>query len=120
VDRGVPFGLRARQCYGAALERIRETAGDEQRFVSDSGLVALLLLDQFEVSVSLRLRWRFDRLMTFSSRFTLVARSHFAIIKKEYSMYYVLADQCFFTIRVILGFGKQPHGACSLDSSLPT
>ena len=43
------FSTRARESYGAALTRMREIAGNEQRLADDRILAALLLIDNFEV-----------------------------------------------------------------------
>lgn len=47
---GVSFAVKARNAYGAALSRMRTVADDEQRVANDRVLVALLLIDNFEVS----------------------------------------------------------------------
>jgi hypothetical protein len=45
----VPFSIKARRNYGAALTRMREIANNEQELVDDRVLAALLLIDNFEV-----------------------------------------------------------------------
>lgn len=48
-DGEVPFYIKARRNYGAALSRIRIAAADEQANANDRFLAALLLVDSFEV-----------------------------------------------------------------------
>lgn len=47
---GVPFHIQARRSYGQALTQIRKAAQADQDISSDEVLVALLLIDSFEVS----------------------------------------------------------------------
>ena len=48
-DKDVPFYLKAKRNYGAALTRLREVAGDEQKMSNDRVLAALLIIDNFDV-----------------------------------------------------------------------
>lgn len=50
VSGGVPFHIKARQCYGEALRRMTAVVGNQQRIFEDQALAALLLIDMFEVS----------------------------------------------------------------------
>jgi hypothetical protein len=50
----VPFHVKARQHYGAALDGMRAVIADGQEDLgSDSVLTAMLLVDNFEVSLPL-------------------------------------------------------------------
>jgi len=46
----IPFYIKARQQYGAALLHLREIAHSEQRLANDRVLAAILLIDSFEVT----------------------------------------------------------------------
>lgn len=46
---GIPFNIRARQYYGAALSLLREVAHEGQGLANDQVLAAILLIDNFEV-----------------------------------------------------------------------
>jgi hypothetical protein len=45
----VPFNIKARQYYGAALNRTRMVVHDQQNLANDRILSAILLIDNFEV-----------------------------------------------------------------------
>ena len=51
-DGNIPFSVKARKHYGAALIRMREAAMDQQALADDRTLAALLLIDNFEVCQS--------------------------------------------------------------------
>ncbi len=46
---GVSFSVKARMCYGGALEGIRAVTANSQALMDDRVLMALLLIDSFEV-----------------------------------------------------------------------
>jgi len=45
----IPFHIKARQYYGAALVRLRDVLNEQKEVVDDHVLAALLLIDNFEV-----------------------------------------------------------------------
>jgi hypothetical protein len=45
----VPFSVKARQYYGAALNRMRTMVSNPEELGSDHVLLAMLLIDNFEV-----------------------------------------------------------------------
>ena len=45
----IPFHIKARESYGAALVRLRDVVTEQKEFVDNRVLAALLLIDNFEV-----------------------------------------------------------------------
>lgn len=52
VQNGIPFYIKARQSYGAALSGIRTIIQDQRAVANDNALAAILLIDGFEVRIS--------------------------------------------------------------------